>query len=129
MGNQLSKRADQILNDVLGAMAAAEELDGPDTTAAYIVLMSAIADAANTRIRGVLSHCAGEVNSPRYLLRERDGFAPELRVRFISRIPNPGVCKVRTIDWERGCASISNGACTYSADLKDLEVVFEAVPS
>jgi hypothetical protein len=116
----LSERSFQILKSVVVVMDTAEELGGPDTASDYILLMAAIADDANRRIRGILSHRSGEVNLN--LLRSTDGFAPELRVRFVSRNPDPGVCRVRTIDWERGHASVSNGSTSIGADLSDLRM-------
>ena len=48
-------------------------------------------------------------------------FSPAVRfVRFLKRVPNPGVCRVVSMDWEKGTLSVTNGMHAYSPNFDEV---------
>lgn len=52
------------------------------------------------------------------LLADRPFFA-----RYKQRDPDPGVCRIVTIDWENKQLSMSNGCCRYYPSFDEVEIV------
>lgn len=48
--------------------------------------------------------------------------ASPYRAVFRDRVPNPGECVVRAIDWESGRADITNGSFSYLPEIAELHI-------
>ena len=46
-----------------------------------------------------------------------------LRVKFKKRTPDPGICAVKTINWEDRTMYVSNGRCGYFPSFDDVELI------
>ncbi len=53
-------------------------------------------------------------------IAQGDLFSNVKFARFKNRTPDPGVCRIRMIDWERQKVDMVNGWCAYYADFSDL---------
>ena len=52
------------------------------------------------------------------LLADRPFFA-----RYRQRTPDPGVCRIISIDWEGRHLSMSNGGCRYFPSFDEVEII------
>lgn len=42
---------------------------------------------------------------------------------YKSRIPDPGVCRIVSINWERRDVSMTNGSCRYLASFDEIDIL------
>ncbi len=48
--------------------------------------------------------------------------------RYKNRIPDPGECKVISINWEEGRVELTNGACRYYPSFEEIEIYNDPHP-
>ena len=53
---------------------------------------------------------------------------PPYCARYKNRVPNPGECRVLSINWEEGRVEMSNGACRYYPSFDEIEIYKDPHP-